>query len=299
MRSNTNLIVRGTAYSILSAVIFGFNPLLARLVYAGGGNAAVLALYRMVIGSMLGLILHRIFEKDSVSVKGRTLLQLALCAAGYAVTPILLFSSYNYLDSGMATTIHFVYPVLVILGCVIFYREAISRLKVVCVVLCTAGILLLYTPGGGVSLLGIALSFLSGVTYAFYAVYLSKSGLQKMGAFQLMFWLNLLATAYIGLFTAVSGTFTIDIQPSGWAVVALFGILSGMAVLLFQLGAKYIGAQKTSLFSTFEPLTSVLIGITVYKEAMTPRVVCGLVSILVAVVLLAAVKEKQYASICE
>lgn len=191
MRSNTNLIVRGTAYSILSAVIFGFNPLLARLVYAGGGNAAVLALYRMVIGSMLGLILHRIFEKDSVSVKGRTLLQLALCAAGYAVTPILLFSSYNYLDSGMATTIHFVYPVLVILGCVIFYREAISRLKVVCVVLCTAGILLLYTPGGGVSLLGIALSFLSGVTYAFYAVYLSKSGLQKMGAFQLMFWLNL------------------------------------------------------------------------------------------------------------
>ena len=167
MRSNTNLIVRGTAYSILSAVIFGFNPLLARLVYAGGGNAAVLALYRMVIGSMLGLILHRIFEKDSVSVKGRTLLQLALCAAGYAVTPILLFSSYNYLDSGMATTIHFVYPVLVILGCVIFYREAISRLKVVCVVLCTAGILLLYTPGGGVSLLGIALSFLSGVTYAF------------------------------------------------------------------------------------------------------------------------------------
>ena len=199
----------------------------------------------------------------------------------------------------MATTIHLVYPVLVILGCVIFYREAISRLKVVCVVLCTAGILLLYTPGGGVSLLGIALSFLSGVTYAFYAVYLSKSGLQKMGAFQLMFWLNLLATAYIGLFTAVSGTFTIDIQPSGWAVVALFGILSGMAVLLFQLGAKYIGAQKTSLFSTFEPLTSVLIGITVYKEAMTPRVVCGLVSILVAVVLLAAVKEKQNASICE
>ena len=113
-----------------------------------------------------------------------------------------------------ATTIHFVYPVLVILGCVIFYREAISRLKVVCVVLCTAGILLLYTPGGGVSLLGIALSFLSGVTYAFYAVYLSKSGLQKMGAFQLMFWLNLLATAYIGLFTAVSGTFTIDIPVS-------------------------------------------------------------------------------------
>ena len=81
--------------------------------------------------------------------------------------------------------------------------------------------------------------------------------------------------------------------------MALFGILSGMAVLLFQLGAKYIGAQKTSLFSTFEPLTSVLIGITVYKEAMTPRVVCGLVSILVAVVLLAAVKEKQNASICE
>lgn len=199
----------------------------------------------------------------------------------------------------MATTIHFVYPVLVILGCVIFYREAISRLKVVCVVLCTAGILLLYTPGGGVSLLGIALSFLSGVTYAFYAVYLSKSGLQKMGAFQLMFWLNL---ARHGLHRPLhrSQRHIYHRYPAlrlGGGGTLWHTLRYGRSAVPIR--GKIYRRTKTSLFSTFEPLTSVLIGITVYKEAMTPRVVCGLVSILVAVVLLAAVKEKQNASICE
>lgn len=297
---NMNLKLRGTGYSILSAIIFGCNPLIARIVYANGGNAILLAFYRMVIGAVLGVVLHRLFEQGSILVNKKTLLKLLICASGFAFTPILLFSSYNYLGSGMATTIHFVYPVLVILGCVVFYQEAISKLKVICVILCSAGILLLYTPGGGVSLFGIALAFFSGVTYAFYTVYLAKSGLQELTTFQLMFWLNLFGTIYTGVSTLVGHTFTTEIEPLGWGMILLFGLMnSGIAVTFFQLGAKYIGPQKASLFSTFEPLTSVLIGITVYKEAVTLRILCGLVSILAAVILLAVGKEHKDASISE
>lgn len=297
---NMNLKIRGTGYSILSAVIFGCNPLIARIVYANGGNAILLAFYRMAIGAVLGIVLHKLFERGPILASSKTLVKLLVCASGFAITPILLFSSYNYLGSGMATTIHFVYPVLVILGCVIFYREAISKLKLICVVLCSAGILLLYTPGGGVSLFGIVLAFCSGITYAFYAVYLAKSGLQELTTFQLMFWLNLFGTVYTGIFTIAGHTFTTDITPLGWGMILLFGLLnSGIAVTFFQLGAKYIGPQKASLFSTFEPLTSVLIGITVYKEAITLRILCGLISILAAVILLAVGKENKNASISE
>ena len=295
-----DLRVKGTVYSILSAIIFGCNPLIARVVYANGGNAVVLAFYRMAVGVVLGIVLHKLMEKNPVMVRPGTLVKLFICASGFAFTPILLFSSYNYLDSGMATTIHFVYPVLVILGCVIFYHETISHLKITCMILCTAGILLLYTPGGGVSRFGIVLAFASGVTYAFYAVYLAKSGLQELETFQLMFWLNLFGAVYAGIATFAGGAFTMDFEPFGWMMVVLFGLCnSGIAVTLFQLGAKYIGPQKASLFSTFEPLTSVVIGITVYREAMTLRIVFGLVSILAAVVLLAVGKEHKHASISE
>ena len=82
-------------------------------------------------------------------------------------------------------------------------------------------------------------------------------------------------------------------------MVVFFGLFSGMAVVLYQLGTKYIGPQKTALFSTFEPLTSVVIGITVYKEALTLRTAAGLISILAAVILLAAAKENKNASISE
>ena len=294
-----NISVKGTICSILSAVIFGCNPLLARIVYASGGNAVVLAFYRMGFGVLLGGVIHKILRHHASKLNRAILIKLGVCALGFAATPILLFSSYNYLGAGMATTIHFVYPVLVILGCVIFYHDAISKLKILCVILCMAGILLLYTPGGDVSLFGIALAFLSGVTYAFYTVYLAKSGLQTMEDFQLMGWLNMFGVVYIGIFTLFSHTFTLAIEPFGWVMVVFFGLFSGMAVVLYQLGTKYIGPQKTALFSTFEPLTSVVIGITVYKEALTLRTAAGLISILAAVILLAAAKENKNASISE
>ena len=53
---------KGTICSILSAVIFGCNPLFARVVYANGGNAFVLAFYRMVFGVVLGMALHKAFR---------------------------------------------------------------------------------------------------------------------------------------------------------------------------------------------------------------------------------------------
>ena len=42
---------------------------------------------------------------------------------GYGGTAVLLFSSYNFIPSGMSTTIHFMYPVFTILGCMIFFKE--------------------------------------------------------------------------------------------------------------------------------------------------------------------------------
>lgn len=287
-----NTKFRGTAYAILSAVIFGLNPLWAQTIYANGGNAMSLAFYRMVFGALLGAGLCLLLKRQGIRVDRLNLRKLFICAAGYACTPMLLLSSYNYLDSGMATTVHFVYPVLVILGCAVFYHERISRLKAVCMVLCVLGILLLYAPGGGASLIGIAIALFSGVTYAFYTVYLAKSGLQELGMLTLMFWLHLFGLVYAGPAVFLGRSFTADFSLNIWMLVIFFAVCnSGLAVTLFQLGTRYVGPQKTSLFSTFEPLTSVLVGIFVYQEAVTFRTLCGMLCILASVILLTLGKE--------
>ncbi|MFX6409696.1 EamA family transporter, partial [Acinetobacter baumannii] len=77
----------------------------------------------------------------SLRITHRECRDLAICAIGFSATPILLLSSYHYLPSGLATTIHFVYPTLVLAGCVLFRHEKLTLRKVVCCILCTVGVI--------------------------------------------------------------------------------------------------------------------------------------------------------------
>ena len=122
---------KGILLTILSAVLFGFNPLLSKQIYALGGNSVTLSFFRMLITALAFWILNVIWLHEDFRVDGREFRKLFFCAQGYCLTPYLLWSSYNYLPSGLATTIHFVYPVLVLLGSIIFYHEGLTGKKAV------------------------------------------------------------------------------------------------------------------------------------------------------------------------
>ena len=285
---------RGMLLTIVSAILFGLNPLLAKTVYGAGSNSLTLTFARVLAGAFIFYGLHHATEKCSIRVSTRQLGKLAICALGYAGAPVLLFTSYNYLASGMATTIHFVYPVLVLVGCVLFRHERLDRRRLLCCLLCVGGILSFYTPGGSVSLTGVLISFLSGVAYAFYIVYLSSSGLLQLPPFQLAFWLCLIGAGGIGLLALGTGQMAWPSTLPGWAVLVLFVLSNAAATFTFQEGNKLVGAQSASLLSTFEPLTSVFVGILIYHEALTLQVGLGIVCILAAVCLLASSREAPH-----
>ena len=211
---------------------------------------------------------------------------------GYGGTAVLLFSSYNFIPSGMSTTIHFMYPVFTILGCMIFFKEKVSPLKLLCVALCFGGILLFYNGESGGSVLGMALSFLSGVTYAFYTIYLEKSGLQKMENLKLIFYMNTVAAAMILVMALLTAQFTLRLTPLAWGTAAFFATATSLiGVLGYQIGVKCIGPQNAAILSTFEPITSVIVGVLVYREAFSARTLLGCLCVLSAVVIVAKMKE--------
>lgn len=279
---------------ILSAVVFGLNPLLAKTIYLSGSNSMTLTVHRMLFGSIGLLIIHKMTGGGSLKVSWDEMKKLLLCALGFGSTPVLLFSSYNYLSSGMATTIHFVYPVLVLVGCVLFCHAKLTRVKLTCSVLCMAGIVCFYTPGGSVSLFGMLIAFCSGATYAFYIIYLSMSGLQHMPAYKLGFWMSFLSAVGVAVVALFTKQLTFQLTAGGWGLTVVFALLTGcVASMAFQVGAKYVGPQNASLLSTFEPLTSVIVGVLVYNEALTARSVGGIVCILLSVVLLTLLGKSE------
>ena len=287
-----NTRTKGLLATMISAVFFGFIPLFVKTICAGGGNSVSAAFYRFFLSVPI-LYIYLKAQGISMRVTRTEFAKIALITIfGYGGTAVLLFSSYNFIPSGMSTTIHFMYPVFTILGCMIFFKEKGSPLKLLCVALCFGGILLFYNGESGGSVLGMALSFLSGVTYAFYTIYLEKSGLQKMENLKLIFYMNTVAAAMILVMALLTAQFTLRLTPLAWGTAVFFATATSLiGVLGYQIGVKCIGPQNAAILSTFEPITSVIVGVLVYREAFSARTLLGCLCVLSAVVIVAKMKE--------
>ena len=285
---------KGFLFVILSAVLFGTMPFFAKLIYGMGGNSLTLCFHRFLFSLPFLWLIVCFRYKISLRITGRECRKILVLSLWCAGTPLLLFQSYNYISSGMATTIHFVYPILVLFGCIAVYREKLTVKKTVCAVLCLAGILFFYTPGETGSIKGVMLAFFSGVTYAFYVLYYSKSGLDKMNTFKLSFYLSLFGSAGVFVTALLSGNLVYRMPFNAWILSVFFAfIVCVIATVAFQAGTARIGPQKSSMLSTFEPLTSVVAGAALFGEPLTPRTALGITCILCAVLLLACGEKKK------
>ncbi|NLJ78724.1 MAG: EamA family transporter [Tissierellia bacterium] len=289
---------RGIISVIISATIFGILPLMSKIIYSQGCNSISLVFYRFLfVLPVLYILIYRNPNETLKIDRGDLKKIIWVSLLGHTATSLLLFTSYNYIPSGMATTIHFTYPVFVILGCMIFFREKPSTIKMASVLLCFLGIILFYDGNGGIDPIGIILAFASGITYAFYTVYIDKSGLSKMYTYKLIFYLCLVSAIIVLVFGIVTRSFIINIKPVGWMVIIALSLLAGLGgVGLYQVGIKTIGPQDTAILSTFEPITSIIVSILVLKEPFGIKIAIGVGLILAAVILISIFEDEEQLS---
>lgn len=282
----------GSGCVILSAVLFGMMPLLAKVAYAHGSNAYTVAFGRFLFGSMILGAVITLMPGHTVRINKRQLLELLKLSVSYALMPVMLYSSYNYIDSGMATTLHFTYPVAVMLIMVVFCKKKLERKQVACAALCLIGLALLASVDGRVSMPGVVLAVGSGIVYAVYIVLLGQSPVKDLHALTLAFWISVFSAAEIGAVALVSRNLVFGLDAVGWAAeIAMAVFTTVFALVLFQKGVFLCGEVKASLLSTFEPLTGILIGVIAFHEALTLNEFAGILSILAAVILLVMPKS--------
>ena len=124
MQSKT---AKGYLFAILSAVIFGCMPLMSSFVYADGVTPMTLVFLRNALSLLpLGLLAYK--EHGSLKIPVKLLPSISLIAVlGCSITPILLFTSYQFIPSGTATVFHFAYPAFVVVGGIIFLKEKATK----------------------------------------------------------------------------------------------------------------------------------------------------------------------------
>ncbi len=270
----------GKIYLLISAFVYGIMPLFARGVYAGGSNAVTLIVLRSFLAlPLLYAIIH--IKKISLKLNKNDLLKiLALSVPGNGAAMLSLYMSYKYISVGTATVIHYIYPIIVFAACVIFFGERLTAAKIVSLVLVSVGILMFMDSSEEPDMYGIVTAFMSGVFYAFYVIFMDKSGIDNMNYLKLTFYVSLFSGISVLIFSLFTHTLDVTITAQGWILSVIISFLSTLAAIpLFQLGVKKEGASSAAVISTFEPITSIVTGAVFLNEKITVTGVIGCVMI--------------------
>lgn len=281
---------KGFLYGIVASSTFGLLPLFTLPVMGEGLTTFSILSYRMLFASILVAVLMLI-GRVSFATNLKELRWFAVLGFLYYGSAALLFQAYGGMASGLATTLHFMYPVSVTVIMALVYKQRPSVVTICAIILSLVGVALLClreSSTGVSSLLSVFLVLLSGVCYAVYLVLVSTvKRINQQNSQKLTFYVLMFSGAFFMLSTLQGGG--LQIIPSASAGINLL-LMASLPTLLSNLAlvrsVKNIGSTLTSVLGAMEPLTAIIVGILVFDESLRGLMVVGIILILVSVSLI-------------
>ena len=267
--------LQGIIYALISSATFGLIPLFAIPAVQSGMTVNSVVFFRFLISATaMGIIM--IMKGINFRLTRKEIGWLLLLSVFYASTSLLLTSSYFYIPSGTATTIHFLYPVAVALIMTIFFKEKASVWLYCAIALAVIGVYLLSdsSHSGEIRPYGLVLVFSTVITYALYLVLFNRSCLNKMDSIKATFWVS-------------------DVPSTeAWINLAMLGLVSTLiSDLTLILALKRIGATTSAILGCLEPLTAVCSGLLFLGEHCTFIQAIGLIIILSSVTIVITTQQ--------
>lgn len=285
---NINSKAKGFVCGAVAAATYGMNPLFTLPLYEEGMSVDSVLFYRYGLSVLILGILMKV-QGQSFALKKNEVLPLVVGGLLFSASSLMLFMSYKYMDAGIASTILFVYPLMVAVIMFLFFHEKVSLLTIFSILLAFSGIGLLYKGEGGetLSFVGMLLVIFSSLSYAVYIVGVNHSTLKMMSTVKLTFYALLFGLSiYI-----VRLNFCLDLQSvpsfSAWGHVFAMAFLPTVISLVCTAASIHsIGSTSTAILGALEPVTALFIGVMVFEEQLTPRLMLGILMILLAVTLI-------------
>ena len=312
---------KGFFFGILAAVSYGVNPLGAKYLYEEGLNVESVLFYRYGLAALViaGIMAGKIFLRGKVGgietfkVSRGELSTLTALGLLFVISSLTLYCSFLYMDSGVACSLLFVYPVMTAVLMAMLYGEKITKATSAAIVLSLVGVLLLYKGDGEtvLSTAGVLLVMVSALSYALYIIVANRASAPEskleashnrfakflphratihrldMSAMKLSFYVLIVCAVSMVLFSLTSPERHIMPLVTGreWGYSLMLAIVPTVFSLVSMgIAVRIIGSTPTAIMGALEPLTAVVIGLTVFHEALTVNLVTGIALILTAVI---------------
>jgi drug/metabolite transporter (DMT)-like permease len=278
----------GYIAGILAGVSYGTNPLFGKVLMESGVPIMAMLFFRYAFAAVILAVLM-MFRKESFLVKRREVGLLILLGIFFAGSSITLFCSYEFIPSGLATTLIYLYPVIVAL-IMVFLRIYPSWQTWLAISATFGGILLLSSPSGDVQIRvpGVLLAIGSALCYSFYLVIVNRSKRIRNVSEHTITLYSLVTGAilFATIRHAQGGSMLEGIDTLGdWGKLIGLAIIPTMvSMLTIAISSRYIGPTKTAVLGVFEPLTAILIGTLLFGETLTAKMALGIAICVAAVV---------------
>lgn len=288
-----NKKIFGTLCAIGAAVCYGTNPIGAFLYKEGMTPPSVLFWRFGLAWIIISIVMF--FRKEKLSVTRKEFGILTALGLLFLASSLTLYVSFTLMDVGVASTILFIYPVLTAAIMAICFKERVTLPTAVSIVMSFVGVMLLYwsPQGDTLSVAGIILVLVSALTYAVYIIIMNRAKL-NMSSFKINY--------YVLIYCALGNLAVALIEGDGfqtpsslcsWFYVTWLAIVPAiLALVMMVYAAKYIGSTPTAIMGALEPLTAVLIGIFLFKETFSIRLLIGIILIFSSVILIAVQSNK-------
>ena len=280
----------GILYGLLSSAAFGLIPLFSLPLLRAGVSVQTALAYRFSIAALVLWPILRL-RGERFALRGIDLCKLAALSVAYLVAVLFFFESFYHLPSGIAATIQFLYPVMVMLIMIAFFHERFYWSVGLAVVLALAGVALLslaapQTGAASVSFWGVCLGLLSGLANGLYMIGLQVARVPTVSGLVMTFYImafGALIAVADGL--ALGSLQWLDTWPELGAAVLLALVTAVFSNLTLILAIQRIGSTLASVLGVMEPLTAVGVGVFVFSEPFTPPLAAGVALITGAVLL--------------
>lgn len=291
-KKKRRITLNGIFYASISSASFGFSPLFSiGLLAAGLSNSDVLS-YRWALAAIVLMVY--------AAVKGKSLRinsldeawKIALLSGLRALTSVTLLIGYANIASGIASTINFMYPVIVVFWMMLVHGEQKSWINLAAIALSILGVYLMASGDGlkiegGNTALGLACSIISAVSFAAYYILMNRTRADKIEVVKFTTWIMIMCAVYFiigGLI--VDGGITLVHDGKLWLYILGLALWSTMISNFTGVKAvRRIGPTLTSILGALQPLTAVILGVLFLDEHLGFKSIAGIVLILTAVLM--------------
>lgn len=282
--------MNGFFYAAISSASFGFSPLFTIGLLTSGLSSFDILSYRWGIAGLV-LMIYALCKKKSLRLTSwDETWKIMLLSALRSMTAITLLIGFANISSGIASTINFMYPIIVAICMMLFFGDRKSPVDIGAIAVSIFGVYLIASGDsliieGGDTKLGLICSFISAISFAAYYIFMKRLKADKIEVVKFTTWMMMMSAAYFILCAFIfNGRLALVCDGKSWLYILGLGLWSTMISSFTGVKAvRRIGPTLTSILGALQPLTAVVLGVIFLHEHLYLRSIIGIILIMTAV----------------